>query len=162
MFPALTQAQLVTMGTDINNNPTLLAMKQQNNNAGVRDFYNQPNPTTSEDCWKTLVSITETGNAFNGGELAGLTTGNQSRLQTISLYSAGGYNPSLADRRAFFNDVFSGAGGTTTRANLDLLWKRKMKRGERMYATLTAGVFTLGPEGDVTSTEVSDAFKAVP
>jgi hypothetical protein len=48
-----------------------------------------------------------------------------------------GVNPSLPDCRQFFDDIFSGAGGTNTRANLLALWKRLATRAEKLYATGT-------------------------
>src|SRR4051812_1275614 len=83
--------------------------------------------------WKTLVSVTQIGDNIVATELAGLTTLNATRLQTIALFSTVGVNPSSADRRAFFDDVFSGAGGVLTRAKLLALWKRSATRGEKLY-----------------------------
>lgn len=56
--------------------------------------------------WKTNAPIANVGDNFAGTELAGLTTGNQTRLLTIAAYSAEGINPSLADRRAFLTTCF--------------------------------------------------------
>jgi len=87
--------------------------------------------------WKTQATINEVGKAFDGGELAGMTTGNQTRLQTLALYLASGVNPSLASNRKFFDDVFSGAGGVITRAALLVLWKRNARLIEKIFATGT-------------------------
>ena len=64
-----------------------------------------------------------------------LSSLNATRLQTIALYSPAGINPSMSDRRTFFDDVFSGAGGVNTRAKLLALWKRNANRGEKLFAT---------------------------
>ncbi|MGH7947905.1 MAG: hypothetical protein ACREQF_01605, partial [Candidatus Binataceae bacterium] len=114
--------------------------------------------------WKTNVAINEVGKKFNGAELAGLTTGNQTRLQMLAQYLAGGVNPTLIDNRQFFDDVFSGAGGATTRANLLALWKRLATRAEKLYATGTGSdpsPATLTFEGSVTYQEVQQA-RALP
>lgn len=162
----LTSAQLATMKADIAANSDLNTKPNTaDGNFAIANLYNlTASPTFT--VWKTNVPITEVGDKFNGTELAGLTTGNQTRLQTIALYSQAGVNPSLADRRAFFDDVFSGAGGTTTRAQLLVLWKRLALRGERLYATGTGsdaspGTLSLTAFGAVTLQNVNDA-RAIP
>jgi hypothetical protein len=110
--------------------------------------------------WKGNVSIAATGQAFSGTELAGMTTANQTRLQTIAQYLAGGYNPALADVRQMFNDIWSGAGGALTRANLLVLWKRSATYAEKILATGTgtdAAPATMGYEGLL---DASDVFQA--
>lgn len=110
--------------------------------------------------WRTQVSVMEIGNAFNGPELAGLTNLNNVRLQTIAQYSPDGVNPSLSQRRAFFDDVFSGSGGTVTRANLLALWKRLALRIEKLLATgvgSDASPATLNFEGQIDYIHVYEA-----
>lgn len=134
---ALTQAQLTTLKADILADPVLNAKPMNSDGAfDIAKAYNtqaSPNFTV----WKSNVTINDVGKAFNGTELAGLTTGNQTRLQTLAQYLAGGVNPSIIGNRQFFDDVFSGAGGTNTRANLLALWKRLATRGEKLFATGT-------------------------
>ena len=134
---ALTTAQLATLKADILADGTLNA--QPNNSDGAFTIAAAYNSAASPNftVWKTMVSINDVGKKFNGSELAGLTTGNQSRLQTLAAYLASGVNPSLIDNRLFFDDVFSGAGGANTRANLLALWKRLATRGEKLFATGT-------------------------
>ena len=132
----LTPAQLITLKAAITANATWNAFP--NNSDGAFNLAVLLNtPTASFIVWRTRVPIGEVGRAFNGTELAGLTTGNQSRLQTLAVYLDTGVNPSLADNRAFFDDVFSGAGGTLTRANLLTVWKRTALEIERIFATGT-------------------------
>ena len=124
---SLTPAQLATLKADILLDATLAALPNTADGAfAIADAYNLVVPAWI--VWKTNVSINDVGKKFNGTELAGLTTGNQSRLQTIAAFLDGGVNPSLLDNRQFFDDVFSGAGGTTTRDNLLALWKRSALR----------------------------------
>lgn len=134
----MTTAQLAVLKADIVADSALNS--QPNNpdgNTAIANVYNAVVVSPSFTVWKTNVGLTAIGNKFNGTELAGLTTGNQTRLQTIAQYSADGVNPSLADRRAFFDDVFSGAGGNITRPALLALWKRLATRGEKLFATGT-------------------------
>jgi hypothetical protein len=134
---ALTPAQLTTLKNDIAADATLNA--KPNNSDGAFDIaiaYNTqavPNFTV----WKSNVPINQVGQKFNGTELAGLTQANNARLQTLATYLLAGVNPSLPDCRQFFDDIFSGAGGTNTRANLLALWKRLATRAEKLYATGT-------------------------
>jgi hypothetical protein len=75
----------------------------------------------------------------------------------VAQYLAQGYNAALADIRAMFNDIWSGAGGTSTRASLLVLWKRPAKLGEKIYATGTgsdASPATLVVEGNISYQDV--------
>ena len=157
---ALTTAQYQTLKAAIVADPTLSA--QPLNSDGAFAIAAALNAVASPafTVWRTNVSIGDVGKNFNGAELAGLTTGNQSRLQTIAQYAAAGINPSLADQRAFFDDVFSGAGGTITRGKLLILWKRLATRFEKLYATGTgsdASPATLVIEGSLVYQDVEIA-----
>ena len=157
---ALTTAQLTTLAADINAQASL-ASARANKDATLCILFYNATASPAWTVWKTNVSVTEVGRAFNGAELAGLTTGNQTRLQTIAQYSAAGINPSLADQRAFFDDVFSGAGGTNTRARLLILWKRLATAGEKLFSTGTgsdASPATLVVEGAIRDIDVQAAM----
>lgn len=112
---ALTTAQLTTLKADILADPALAAQPNTPDGAAaIADAYNllaSPGWTV----WKTNVPLNDVGKNFNGTELAGLTTADNSRLQTLALYLLTGVNPSLVDNRQFFDDIFSGAGGAVTR-----------------------------------------------
>lgn len=148
------------MKADILASPDLNS--QPNNGDGafeIARLYNL-NASPAYTVWKTNVTINEVGKKFNGTELAGLTANNATRLQTIALYLAGGVNPSLPDNRQFFDDVFSGAGGANTRANLLALWKRLASRVDKLYATgpgTDAAPATLTFEGPVSYQDVDAA-----
>jgi hypothetical protein len=153
----LTQPQLVTLKNDILANPDMNTKPMNaDGHQAITDLYNLVNSPVFI-VWRTNVNLTEIGDKINAAELAGLTTLNATRLQTIAMYSAGGINTSLADRRAFFDDVFSGAGGTITRPQLLALYKRNALRGERLYATGTgsdASPGTLVVEGNILRDDV--------
>lgn len=155
----LTTTQLQTLKTAINADGALSVLPNNSDTAiFIAAAFNAP-ASPAFTVWKTSVPIGEVGDNFNGTELAGLTTGNLTRLQTIALFSAT-VNPSLADRRQFFDDVFSGAGGTTTRGKLLTLWKRLATRGEKLYATGTGtdpSPATLVFEGMITGQDVETA-----
>jgi hypothetical protein len=157
---ALTTAQLATLKADILATPALNAKPNNSDgNLEIADAYNLP-ASPAFTVWRALVSIADTGQKFNGTELAGLTTGNQSRLQTIAQYLAGGYNAGLVDVRQMFNDIWSGAGGTNTRANLLVLWKRLATRAEKLFATGTGSDVApavLSFEGQLSYQDVTNA-----
>jgi hypothetical protein len=153
----MTPAQLQTLKTAINADPALSSqpMNSDGDDAIAKAFNLLASPNFT--VWKTNVPIVQVGSKFNGTELAGMTTGNQTRLQTIAQYLADGVNPSLIDVRQMFDDIFSGAGGTNTRANLLALWKRLSTRGEKLYATGTgsdAVPATLTYEGAISYQDV--------
>ncbi len=134
---ALTSAQYQILKADILADPALAS--QPNTPDGALAIANAYNLLAfpSFTVWKTNVPITTVGDHINGAELAGLSTLNTTRLQAVIMLSEGGVNPSLADRRAFFDDIFSGAGGVITRAQLLALWKRLAKRVEKLFAVGT-------------------------
>jgi hypothetical protein len=134
---ALTSAQLQTLKTDIAASPDLSF--QPNTADGAFEIARLYNLTASPSftVWRKNVSITEVGDRISGTELAGLSSLNNTRLQTVVVLSANGINPSLPDRRQFFDDIFSGAGGVQTRANLLALWKKLATRGQKLFSTGT-------------------------
>lgn len=152
----LTTAQLQTLKTWLTANA-----------AGVQDeeaaaLLNAAAAGPNNIAWKSIVPLAEISLKLNGAELGGLTTANHTRLQTIItlLSYAGGARPYIADQRAFWDDIFSGAGGTTTRVNLLALWKRTVTVAEKLFWSGTgsdASPATLGPEGAVTAANVSAA-----
>ena len=158
---ALTTAQLTTLKAAILADATLNAYP--NTADGNFDMCTQKLNVAASPAfivWRTKVSISDTGQAFNGTELAGMTTANQTRLQTIAQYFVAGYNAALLDVRQMFNDIWSGAGGSTTRANLLVLWKRSALLGEKIFASGTgsdASPATLTYEGTLSYIDVMTA-----
>ena len=158
----LTPAQYQALKTAILADPILAALpRNSDSDVAIANALNL-NATPNFTVWKTSVSVTQIGDNFVGSELAGLTTANQTRLQTIALYSPI-VNPSLVDRRAFFDDVFSGTGGQQTRTKLLVLWKRLATRFEKIYAVGTgsdASPATLVIEGILDPQEVDIALNS--
>lgn len=157
---ALNSAQLVTLKAAIaaETDPTFAADRAAGATGAMAAFYNG---VSTFVVWKSLVTLNQIGDKINGSELAGLTTAEVQRLQTIAQYSTMGVNPSLADRRSFFDNVFSGAGGALTRAALLALWKRFATRGEKLFATGTGidaapGLLVL--EGSVSNSDIVQAL----
>lgn len=158
---SLSTAQLQTLKAAIaaETTPAFVTLRQAGNENGMAAWYNGASTFV---VWKNSVSIIETGQAFNGAEWAGMTAANHTRLQTVAQYLQS-YKPGLADVRAMFNDIWSGAGGVTTRANLLALWKRFATQGEKVFATGTgsdASPGTLVVEGALTAQNISDALRS--
>lgn len=157
---ALNNAQLVTLKAAIVADPALNALPNDtDSNIFTANAFNAP-ASPNFTVWKTNIPINELGDAFVGTELAGLTSANNTRLQTVAVYSTQGFNPSLADRRAMLDDIFSGAGGAGTRTRLLALYKRLATRAEKLYATGTgtdATPATLTFEGAISHQDVNSA-----
>jgi hypothetical protein len=156
----LTGPQLATLKADIAADPTLNAIpKTPDGNQQIANAYNL-NASPAFTVWKTNVGITEIGDKFNGVELANLSQLNIARLQCMAQHAPGGVNPSLTDRRQFYDEIFSGAGGNITRPALAILWRRLARRGERLYATGTGSDASPGMlvfEGLISHTDVQQA-----
>lgn len=152
----LTAAQRATLLAGIVASPDLAQLRTDGNLAGLAAALNAV-ASPSFTVWKSMVTITQIGDNIVATELAGLSSLNSTRLQTIVALSAEGVNPSLADRRAFFDDIFSGSGGAGTRAKLLILWKRLATRLEKLFATGTgsdAVPATMTVEGSISDTDL--------
>jgi hypothetical protein len=164
---ALTTAQKTTFKADIiaASDPACIALEASPTNS---DFANAVaalyNANASPDYWvyKTNATLPDIGNAIVATELAGLTSLNVDRLSVIAQYAPSGINPSLADRRAAFDDIFSGAGGANTRTALAVLWRRLGRRVEKLLKTAgdgsTGTPATLGYEGPLSYQDVLDTM----
>ena len=132
----LTTTQLVTLGADIAADVTLAAYPLNSDGAyAIAQAYNElaaPEFTV----WKTNVTRNEVGKTFVASALAAITAGNNDKLNNFAAWNEV-VNPSRADQRQFFNDVFSVAAGATTRTALLALWKRPATRLEKLFATGT-------------------------
>lgn len=160
---ALTTQQLQTLKAAIlaETDQTFVQYRTDGNNGGMAAFYNAP-ASPAFVVWKTSASITDTGKQFVGSEWAGMTSANHTRLQTVAQWLANGYNPALADIRAMFDDIWSGAGGASTRTKLLAFWKRvaPATKAEKLLATGTgsdASPATLTFEGNLTADDIREA-----
>ena len=158
---ALTTAQKATLKAAILADPTLNAFPNTGDgNFDLAAFLSRTLATPTFTVWRTNVPVGEVGKTFNATDLAGLSSLNTTRLTNLALWLAAGVNPALPSVRQFFDDVFSGAGGTETRAALLILWKRAATLIEKILATGTgtdAVPATMGFEGTISATDVADA-----
>lgn len=164
----LTSSQLTVLKADILANSDLNSIPNTSDgNVAVAALYNAA-ASPAWTVWKTAVPIGDVGKNINGAELAGLSTLNNTRIQTLCVLLQGGVNPSLSDQRFFWDDIFSGAGGTNTRAALLILWKRTATRVQKLFSTGTgsnAAPATLAaniPDGYLVSAAEVDAARNLP
>lgn len=138
----LSPTQLAVLKTAIlaETNAEFVALRQVGAVGAMADWYNQPSTFVA---WKTSVTRNEVGKTFVASALAAITAGNNDKLANFAAWNET-VNPSRADQRQFFDDIFSVAAGASTRAALLALWKRFATRGERVFATGTGSDATPG------------------
>lgn len=154
----LTSAQNTAIKAAILADPVLNAFPNTGDGAyGIMELLNKEAAPVFT-VWKTKVPLGVIGKAFNSAEMGGLTTANTNRLIALAHFLLDGVDPSQPSNRAFFDDIFSGAGGTFTRPSLALLWKRPAKYIEKILASSTVGTdaapATLVFEGNISHGEV--------
>ena len=131
---ALTPAQLTILRNDILADPALAEQPMNTDGAiTIADAYNAL-ATPAFIVWKTEVVRNEVGKTFVASALAAITAGNNDKLANFAAWNDV-VNPSRVDQRTFFNDIFSAAAGASTRAALDVLWRRSASRVEKLFAT---------------------------
>ena len=154
-----TPAQIQTLRTAIlaETDPTFVGYRNNGQTTLMAAFYNA---NSTFIVWKTSVTRNEVGKTFVASALAAITAGNNDKLANFAAWNET-VNPSRADQRQFFDDIFSVAAGASTRAALLALWKRPATRVERLFATgtgtdATPGLLTL--EGFVDDADISAAL----
>jgi len=164
----LTAAQNTTLKAFILADATLNAFPNDEDGANSIAIILNQQASPDYTVFKTFVPLGEVGDAFDGDEFESLTTAETGRLTAWAAYSVvsdgqttgAGVNPSLPDRRLFFDQIFNAAGGTETRPRLAILWRRLATTIEQLFATGTgsdADPAILDFEGNITRQEVNIA-----
>jgi hypothetical protein len=156
---ALTPAQLTTLRAAIDADPVLSAYPRTAD--GYVDLATVLNRAADPafTVWKTRIPINEVGKAFVASSLSAATSANNERLNNFAQWN-NDVDPSRADQRQFFDDVFSVASGAPTRTALAALWRRLATRVEALFATGTgsdASPATMTVEGSVSAQDVETA-----
>jgi hypothetical protein len=155
----LTTAQILLVRNDVIANPDLNAFPRSGDGyVGMATLYNLP-AFPNWTVWKTSVTLAALGDAIDATELVGLTTGKLTQLQV--LLGFGPINPSLTNRRAALDQIFSASGGTLTRPALLALYKRLATRIEKLLSTGTGSDVvpaTLGFEGLLQAADLAAVF----
>ena len=154
------EAQRATLAAHIraSTDPATVAALATGNHTGLAEIYNTEAAFVA---WQMAVSIEDVGNAFDYEEVGNMTSANIERLDVFQSYNQGNVEPSRLDIREFFDDVFSGAAGTNTRASLLALWKEIATLAEEVLSTgvgSDASPATLGWSGTVTHRMISQAL----
>jgi hypothetical protein len=163
----LSTEQKQTLAAAIRNssNPTIAALAvSRENDQAITDWCNT---ASTYVVWKTFVAKAQVGKTFVATALAAITAGNNDKLTSYAAWNPEGVDPSRADTRAFFDDIFSVAAGASTRAALLALWKRFATNAERAFITATGAGTDQTPglliwEGTVSLLEVSQALNDNP
>lgn len=155
----MTELQLQALATSIRSSvdSEIVAALAIRNDFRLMELYNAP---SGKIVWRSSVSKNEVGKAFVASALAAITAANNDKLANFVAWNET-VEPSRADQRAFFDDIFSVAAGATTRAALNALWRRPATRAENIFAVGTgtdASPASLVWEGVVSLNDISDAL----
>jgi hypothetical protein len=165
----LSQAQLAVLKASINADPALAELSQNDDTAEqIAVLYNQ---AAAPDfwVWRTEVakgecvnSVGPDGTTFNwtGNGFIGRTEGERAAWREI-FNGTNTVNPSLANVRSAFADIFSGSGiAAANRTHLLAVSRRKTTRAERLFATGTGSTVDPGlmvVEGQISRQDVASA-----
>ena len=158
----LTTAQSATIKAHILADPALLPMT-----SGVTTdlvgLVNTMNAASSPAfyCWRTDVMAAETGDAWVGTDIDGMSALNMQRLQLLLASSPSGvFDMSRIDRRAGFENPFGTNQNNASRVAMRAVWKRAATVAEKLFATGTgsdASPGTMVFVGTVSYPEVQEA-----
>ena len=160
----LTTEQLAVFKTALaaETDPELVGYRTNGQTGLIAEWYNKP-AIPDHIVWKRQVTSEEVGTAFDAAALDAMTAGNADKLANFRAWNEQVF-PERTDHRAFFSGVFSVASGATTRANLDVLWRRPATNIEKLYTTglaTTASPAVLGFDGALTEFDVLAALREV-
>ena len=163
---ALTGAQLQTLAAAIANDPLLDDLPHDSDGAAlVVNNMNQPASPTFW-VWRTAVSkkemvgsVSVDGTTFTWAGNGFITRSNGELIAWQELFDTeGNTNPSLANVRQAFTDIFSGTGNAASnRTHLAAVGRRTASKFEKLYTTGTGTTGTpglLAVEGPLTVNDV--------
>lgn len=133
----LTPQQIATLKAAIIADPNLAAARAIHSGVGTQMITDYLNSASTKVVFKTSAALAEVGKNFEATALSAMTSANNDRLVSFALWNPQGVDPTRADHRQFFNDVFSPASGAGTRAKLYALWRRFANRAEGLLAAGT-------------------------
>jgi len=157
----LTTEEQAILKDYINSDPELAA--QPNNNSGNSEIADVLNAVAVPDFvyWRKNVTADETGNAWQGTDIDGMSSLNMQRLQLmLSSSTVGIFDMSRDDRRAGFENPFGTNVNNGSRVAMREAWKGLALEIEKLYATGTgtsADPAILTREGTITPDEIEQA-----
>jgi hypothetical protein len=153
----LTTAQLQTLKAAINAeaDPTFVALRAAGATGAMAEWYNGASTFVA---WRTNVTRDETGNAWVGTDIDGMSALNMQRLQLmLATSTTGSFDMSRSDRRAGFENPFGTNVNNGSRVAMRAVWKRFATRFERLFTTGTGTDNTPGllvVEGTLTNNDI--------
>jgi hypothetical protein len=134
---ALTTAQLATLKAYVDNDSALTSLRLAGNYDGVLTALRAPAVPTFV-LWRTDVRAEETGNAWVGTDISGLSSLDMQRLQLLLASAPSGvFDMSRTDRRAGFESPFGTNQNNASRVAMRAVWKRSANVFEKLYAVGT-------------------------
>lgn len=132
----LTTAQLATLKAFVESTPAINDIRLTGNYGGAMDALHAP-ASPAFILWRTDVGSDETGNAWLGTDIDGMSSLNMQRLQLMLASSpAGVFDMTRPDRRAGFENPF-GAVNNASRVAMRAVWKRQASVLEKLFAVGT-------------------------
>lgn len=158
----MTPAQLPTLKAAIlaETDAAFVALRTAGATGAMADWYNVASTFVS---WRTDVTSDQTGNAWVGTDIDGMSALNMQRLQLLLASSSIGiFDMSRDDRRAGFENPFGTNANNASRVAMRAAWKRFATRGEKLFATGTGTDTTPGKfgsfQGSVTNSDIVQAI----
>lgn len=139
----LTPGQYATFAANVAADPVLSLLPPNSDSAfTIAAAYAQP-AAGEWIVWRPDVSAEETGNAWVGTDIDGMSALNMQRLQLLLASAPGGvFDMSRADRRAGFENPFGTNVNNASRVAMRAVWKRQANRLEKLFATGTGSTAT--------------------
>jgi hypothetical protein len=132
---ALTTAQLTTLKATAQADATAAAFMSAGNDTELNWWFNA-NASPDFTVWRNDVRAEETGNAWVGTDIDGMSALNMQRLQLLLASSPQGtFDMGRADRRAGFENPFGSNQNNASRVAMRAVWKRLANRAEKALAT---------------------------
>ena len=157
---SLSPAQNVILKAAILAEPSLANAILTGNDAMIAAWLNAPS-SPAFIVWRTEVAAGETGNAWVGTDIDGMSALNMQRLQLMLASSPSGvFDMARADRRAGFENPFGASASNASRVAMRAAWKRQATRLEKLLSTGTgsdATPATMGFVGAVSPQEITNA-----
>lgn len=166
----LNASQLAILKTDLNTNPAVSGSGHTPDNADfIANYYNQLAAPTGYWVWRTSVSEQEItratstdGTNWSWTTYIGRSQGERDAWPRLFAGNLG-CNPSLANVRNAFADIFSagGASGLAQRTHISTICRRLATRCEKLMASgvgTSGSPSTMGFEGTITYPEVQAAW----
>lgn len=157
----LSTAQLTELKAAIlaETDSAFVAARNDGDTRAMADWYNV---ATTFVCWRTDVLAEETGNAWVGNDIDGMSALNMQRLQLLLASAPSGvFDMSRADRRAGFENPFGTNQNNASRVAMRAAWKRFATRAEALWVTGTGTDATPGAfdwQGRLGPTDIQQAL----